>query len=77
MHKVVEHVHAWLDAEMQKWLEGKEGEKVTPEDCMAELVRLFEEGYPQEAIQKDVESLPETYRAVVAARGGYIPAPLR
>jgi hypothetical protein len=77
MHKVVEHVHAWLDAEMQKWLEEKEGEKVTPEDAMGELVRLFEEEYPLEAIQKDVASLPETYRAVVAARGGYIHADLR
>lgn len=77
MHKVVEHVHAWLDAQMQKWLEEKEGEKLTGQQCMNELVRLFEHGYPLESIQKDVKSLKATYQAIVAAEGGYIHADLR
>jgi hypothetical protein len=74
MHKVVEHVHGWLQARMQLWLEDKEEEKVTVEQCKAELRRLFEQELTQQSLKEDVHSLHETYAAVVAHEGGYIPA---
>lgn len=74
MHKVVEHVHAWLQARMQKWLEDKDEEKLTVDECTTELVRLFEHELKEESIQKDVKSLKATYKAVIDHRGGYITA---
>jgi hypothetical protein len=77
MHKVVEHCHAWLDRAMQRWLEEQEDEQLTGQQCMDELVRLFEQELPLEGIRKDVKSLKDTYRAVVAAAGGNVPAKFR
>jgi hypothetical protein len=77
MHKVVEHCHAWLDAAMQRWLEEHEDEQLTGQQCMDELVRLFEEELPLEGIRKDVNSLNATYKAVIAAEGGYVEAKFR
>ncbi len=74
MHKVVEHVHAWLQARMQQWLEDKDEEKLTVDECSAELVRLFEQELKHESIQKDVKSLKATYKAVIDRRGGYTTA---
>jgi hypothetical protein len=74
MHKVVEHVHAWLQARMQVWLEDKDEEKITVEQCMAELIRLFEQELKLQSIQNDVKSLKATYKAVIESRGGYITA---
>lgn len=74
MHKVVEHVHGWLQARMQQWLEDQDEEKITVEQCKAELRRLFEEELTQQSIIKDVRSLKTTYTAVVTHQGGYIPA---
>ena len=71
MHKVVEHVHAWLQAGMQQWLEDKDEEKLTVEECMAELTRLFEQELQLKSIQDDVKSLKATYKAVIEHRGGY------
>lgn len=73
MHKVVEHVHGWLQAEMQKWLEDQDEEKITIEQCKAELRRLFEQELTKESLQRDVDSLKKTYAAVIAHEGGYIP----
>lgn len=74
MHKVVEHVHAWLQLKMQQWLEGKDEAQVTVQDCKAELTRLFEKDLTAESIRRDVASLTATYQAVIDHRGGYIPA---
>lgn len=74
MHKVVEHVHAWLQARIQLWLEGKDEVKVTVQECKNELKRLFEQELTLEAIQKDVDSLKQTYQAVIDHTGGYITA---
>jgi hypothetical protein len=74
MHKVVEHVHSWLQARMQLWLEDQDEEKITVEQCKAELRRLFEQELTQQSIIKDVCSLKKTYAAVVSHQGGYIPA---
>jgi hypothetical protein len=72
MHKVVEHVHAWLQARMWVWLEEKDEEKLTVQQCMAELIRLFEQELQLKSIQDDVKSLKATYKAVIERRGGYI-----
>jgi hypothetical protein len=77
MHKVVEHVHGWLQAGMQRWLEEKDEEKVTVEECKAELRRLFELPERKEGIKRDVDSLKATYQAVIDHQGGYIPAGAR
>jgi hypothetical protein len=74
MHKVVEHVHAWLQARMQEWLESKDDEKVTVEECKQELRRLFEQELSVEGIRRDVHSLKATYQAVIDREGGYIDA---
>lgn len=74
MHKVVEHVHACLQAKMQLWLEDKDDEKITVEQCMAELIRLFEHEVKLQSIRKDVKSLKATYQAVIDHSGGYITA---
>jgi hypothetical protein len=74
MHKVVEHVHAWLQAGMQQWLEERDDAKVTVEECKAELRRLFEQPEREEGIMSDVASLKATYQAVIDRKGGYIPA---
>lgn len=74
MHKVVEHVHAWLQFRMQQWLETKEDSKLTVEQCKAELERLFYQELSVESIKRDVHSLKATYQAVIDHQGGYIPA---
>jgi hypothetical protein len=74
VHKVVEHVHAWLQARMQLWLEDKDDEKITVEQCMTELIRLFEHELQLQSIRADVKSLKETYKAVIEHNGGYITA---
>jgi len=77
MHKVVEHVHAWLQRKMQQWLEEQDGQKVTVQQCKAELTRLFEQELTTESIKQDVASLTATYQAVIDHRGGYVPAGAR
>lgn len=74
MHKVVEHVHAWLQAKMQVWLLSQDEAKITVQQCKEELRRLFEQELSQDSIQADVKSLKATYKAVVEQQGGYIPA---
>lgn len=77
MHKVVEHRHAWLQMKMQQWLETQDDVKLTPQQCMDELERLFYHELDKEEIMKDVKSLKATYQAVIDHKGGYIPAPVR
>jgi len=72
MHKVVEHVHGWLQGGMSKWLSKQEKRTLKPQQCMDELQRLFSQVLQKKSIQKDVESLRETYEAVVLAGGGYV-----
>lgn len=77
MHKVVEHVHAWLQAQMQLWLEDKDDEKITVDQAKARLVELFTNGYTLEAIRKDVNSLKDTYKEVIAKQGAMVSARFR
>lgn len=72
MHKVVEHIHAWLQGEMSKWLCQQDKQSLTVGQCKDELKRLFHNVLQTESIQRDVETLKETYEAVVLADGGYV-----
>jgi len=77
MHKVVEHTHAWLQGQMQKWLEDMEEHRLTADACKLKLQHLVDSKLKQSSIAADVASLKDTYRAIIAARGGYPPKKYR
>lgn len=70
MHKVVEHMHAWLTQKMQVWLLSQEGHRVDADAAKQQLQDLFY-SYDAASIMADVDSLPGTYKAIVAAGGSY------
>jgi hypothetical protein len=74
MHKVVEHVHAWLDFHMQRWLLKQNRATITIDACKQQLEHLFYNVLTKESIQKDVRSLAQTYEAIVLAGGGHVTA---
>jgi hypothetical protein len=76
LHKVVEHVHAYLSQALQAWRRSLWPEKPTPEECKDKLQQLFYAIQPA-SIQADVDSLPYTYQAVIENAGLYAPAPFR
>jgi hypothetical protein len=76
LHKVVEHVHAYLDRAMQAWRRSLWPEKPSDEQCKEKLQQLFY-AIPAKSIADDVDSLPATYQAVIDNAGLYAPAPLR
>lgn len=75
-NKPIEHVHAQVDAGMKKWLRNRRQEKparkITVEQSKVECTRLFE-SIPTKSIADDVASLPQTWQAIVAADGGFVP----
>jgi hypothetical protein len=71
MHKAVEHIHAWLEMKMQQWLEDMEESSLNAEQCKRQLQKFFCEDLQQSSIAADVASLKDTYRAIIAAGGGY------
>lgn len=71
MHKAVEHIHAWLQGQMQKWLEEMEDGRLTADACKQQLEHLFYQRLKPSSIAGDVASLKDTYRAIIAAGGGY------
>lgn len=77
MHKVVEHVHGWLTAKMQKWLEKQDDVRLTAEQCKEKLERLFFKYCTAESISADVATLKATYQAIIDAQGGYPPKEFR
>lgn len=77
MHKAVEHVHAWLQAKMQLWLEEQQDQRLTADVCKSELERLFFQVLKPSSIAADVASLKDTYQAIIDADGGYPPKKYR
>lgn len=75
-HKVVEHIHGWIGQKHHAWRRSLAPAKPSPKQCMDKLVELFY-SYPVSAIQSNVESLPETYRAIIHAAGMYPPKAFR
>lgn len=76
MHKVVEHVHAWLTQQMTDWRYAEWPRRPSLEECKSKLVELFF-SYKAGSIQADVNSLPATYQAIIDSDGMYAPPPLR
>lgn len=72
MHKVVEHVHPRMAAEMLRWLRQRGG-KAEVAECEQELRAVFARVATADAVDRDVASLPGTYQAIIAA-GGEFPA---
>ncbi|WIA15080.1 hypothetical protein OEZ85_001778 [Tetradesmus obliquus] len=77
MHKTVEHVHGWLDHHMQLWLQKQNRKELTIDACKQQLQHLFYNVLKKESIQRDVESLVETYEAIVLAGGGHVTSQFR
>lgn len=76
LHKVVEHVHAYLDQALQAWRRSLWPEKPTDVQCKEKLEQLFY-AIKARSIADDVDSLPATYQAVIDNAGLYAPPPLR
>lgn len=72
MHKVVENVHAWLQEKMQAWLEQQDKATLRVDACKQQLEHFFYNELPTESIRKNVDSLPDTYEAIVLNNGGYL-----
>lgn len=70
MHNVVEHMHAWLTQKMQAWLLKQDARRVDANAAKRQLQDLFY-NYEAASIMADVESLPGTYQAIIAAGGRY------
>jgi hypothetical protein len=79
MNKPIEHVHGILDAHMHKWLAHMRATqadtRLTPDMCKAELLRAFN-ALPTTSIKADVQSLADTWQAIIAASGDYVSAEL-
>lgn len=74
MHKVIENVHAWLQQQMELYLEEQGDDALDVDACKAHLQSLFMDHYKLQSIQANVDSLRDTYEAIVLAGGGYIAA---
>lgn len=75
IHKVVENCHGSLYQHMQAWLIEREQNTnagaLRVQACKDELIRGFMHMKETEEITKNVKTLKRTYRAIVAAEGGY------
>jgi len=74
-NKPIEHVHGHMDVLMHKWLlEWREQvgrTNPTPQQCKQQCMDFFT-ALPADKIAADINTLPATWRAMVAARGDYI-----
>lgn len=76
MHKAVEHVHGFIETKHNAWRRGMWPQKPTVQQCMDKVESLFY-SYPPSAVQADIDSLPETYEAIIHNAGLYPPKPFR
>lgn len=76
-NKPIEHIHSQVDENEKGWLKRKRAEQprgaIAVEVAKAECTRFFK-GISLESIQRDVHSLPATWDAIIASRGGFIPS---
>jgi len=73
LQKVVEHCHANLYHAMQRWLAQPEVDsrpKLDVEECKTKLRTAFSK--LSDGIKKDVKSLKDTYREIIAKQGHYV-----
>jgi hypothetical protein len=75
MHKVVENCHGSLQNHMQRWLLKREREqpdvKLQVEECKGKLQKYFSDMNNTGEIQRNVATLKDTYRDIIAKKGGY------
>jgi hypothetical protein len=75
-NKPIEHVHGQMDQQMHSWLAqwrlDHGDEQPTPTLCKDMCKEIFL-GLSAESISRDVDTLPLTWQAVVAAGGDHIP----
>lgn len=76
MHKVVEHCIHNLKAKFKKFLYTNT-EQLTMAQYQQALKGIFFKEITADSIKLDVDSLHDTYRAVLRARGGQIPQKFR
>lgn len=74
-NKPIEHVHGIMDEKMLSWLleyrELHPNSNPTPQQCKDQCVDFFT-ALPTSSIAADINTLPQTWAAIVAAGGGYI-----
>ena len=81
LHQIIEHVHgntargfkAWVSGQLRL---GKLRDKVTKDVFWEPLVLAFEQASKPSSIARNVDSLRETWQAVLAAKGGRIDSSL-
>jgi hypothetical protein len=75
MQKVIEHVHGQLDKSMHTWLRKQRKTDprahITPAACQQEVQAAFNR-LKADSILRDVNTLPDTWQAIVAAGGSYV-----
>ena len=70
MHKVIEHVHGTLCNAMSEWV--ARNPKVTKvADLKTQFEALFFKVITPVHVKKDIDSLPEQWRAIKAKEGGF------
>jgi hypothetical protein len=78
-NKPIEHVHGWIDRDMHKWMRQTRTvdprHKFTVDECKQKCLDLFFR-IPASTIAADVDTLPDTWKAIVDAGGDHIPAAL-
>lgn len=72
MHKVVEHTHGTMMGFFNEELGKLDDSARTVDFYIKMLSDIFFERITKEMIAEDTKSLRDTYRAIIAAKGGYI-----
>jgi hypothetical protein len=76
-NKPIEHVWGQIDAHVHAWVRQRQqqqpGARITAAQLQAQVAAAFQ-GVSKDSVAADVASLPDTYEAVIAARGAYPPA---
>lgn len=74
-NKPIEHVHSQVDAAVKGWLKQQRQQnpqhRITPAESMQQVEDAFYR-ISTTSIKADIESLPNTWQAVVANGGGYV-----
>lgn len=76
MHKVVEHCISYLKGQFTQRLAEMKGPRGQPEQYQQLLKDIFKT-YTAQSIRKDVESLPDTYQAIIDVNGDWPAAEFR
>lgn len=71
MHKVIEHVMAIIKSEFRKELGRLPNERLTAQGYCDLLKNIFDNKITKTGVMRDVESLVDTYKAIVARKGGW------